>query len=187
MKKLLFTLMCTTALISCKKEKNEIADASPEQPVTASENPPKSAISAAAIQELDAAKTSALLQAPSADTLYVTNFFATWCPPCVREIPHFKDKMEEMKGQPMKFTFVSLDNKDVWNTDVQTFVDKYGIRNETVLLDGNTLDAPFFSQNFKTWKGESIPFTLIRKGNKTEELTGLVTPEILNEKIASFR
>lgn len=187
MKKLLFTLLCATVLISCKKEKNEMPGTLPDDPTAAAENPAAPEFPASSLKEFDAAKTSALLKAPSADTLYVTNFFATWCPPCVREIPHFKDKMEEMKGQPVKFTFVSLDNKEVWNTEVSEFVNKYGIRNETVLLDGSTLDAPFFAQNFKTWKGESIPFTLLRKGNQTEELSGSVSREVLNEKIASFR
>ena len=50
------------------------------------------------------------------------------CPPCMREIPHFVEKMKELKGKPVKFTFVSVDAKEDWNTKVSDFADEYDLR-----------------------------------------------------------
>lgn len=120
------------------------------------------------------------------DTLYVTNFFATWCGPCVDEIPHFKKKIEEFKDHPVKITFVSLDQKTAWNSKVPAFTQEHGITNNTVLLDGQLLDQNFFSSNFKEWTGSAIPFTFMRKGNQTDETLGNISEQQLNEKIAKL-
>jgi hypothetical protein len=52
----------------------------------------------------------------------------------MKEIPHFKEKMEELKGKPVKFTFVSVDAKEDWNTAVSDFADEYDIRKNVVFL-----------------------------------------------------
>ncbi|MEG2077560.1 TlpA disulfide reductase family protein [Chryseobacterium sp.] len=120
------------------------------------------------------------------DTLYVTNFFATWCGPCVEEIPHFKKKIEELKDQPVKITFVSLDQKEIWDSKVPIFAQEQGIENHTVLLDAQLLDANFFNSNFKEWTGGAIPFTFMRKGDTTEETLGNISEKQLTEKIAKL-
>ena len=94
--------------------------------------------------------------------------------------------MDELKNQPVKFTFVSLDNKADWETKVIDFADEYEINQNVILLDGNLLNTSFFKQNFKTWGGESIPFTLMTKGNESDETIGSMTEEALNEKIEKF-
>ena len=138
------------------------------------------------LKELSPEKISEVLKSNHSDTLYVTNFFATWCGPCMQEIPHFRKKMDELAGKPVKFTFVSLDNKTDWASKVSDFADEYELRNHIVLLDGNLLNTSFFKQNFKTWGGESIPFTLMTKGNESDETIGSMTEEALNEKIEKF-
>lgn len=120
------------------------------------------------------------------DTLYVTNFFATWCGPCVKEIPHFKAKMAEMKDQPVKFTFVSLDERAEWDKALPKFVAEHGLAPNVVVLDGAQLTPEFFPANFKEWDGGAIPFTLIRKGDKTDETLGSMSEEMLTQKLNSF-
>ena len=66
---------------------------------------------------------------------------------------------------------------------MQIFVDNHNIRNNTILLDGSQLDETFFKNNFKEWTGDAIPFTYMRKGNKTDEYLGMMTAELLDEKI----
>ena len=127
-----------------------------------------------------------LVKAKKNDTLYVTNFFATWCGPCVRELPHFKSKMEEMKGQPVKFTYVSLDQTSDWEQTVPEFSKQQGIEKNVILLNGEHLDLAFFRTNFKTWDGGSIPFTIFSKNGKTDEYTGMMTEEVLNQKLTQF-
>ena len=94
--------------------------------------------------------------------------------------------MEELSAQPVKFTFISLDNKDDWETKVNDFADEYDIRKNVVLLDGTLLDGDFFKANFKTWTGEAIPFTLMKKGDLSDEYMGTMTKSLLDTKISKL-
>jgi len=186
MKKLALSIIIFTAISACnKKEKVEETPVSETEIVTEPET--DSAPLPMSQNELSPDQVSDFLKSKSNDTLYVTNFFATWCGPCVREIPHFKEKMEELKNQPVKFTFISLDNKEVWNTKVPEFVDEFGIRDNTILLDGSQIGNAFFDSNFKTWRGETIPFTLMKKGDKSEEINGSISKEELENKLNIFQ
>ncbi|MBW7674466.1 TlpA family protein disulfide reductase [Chryseobacterium chendengshani] len=183
MKKLLLSAFLAATLFSCKKEAEKSENTAVIDSI--SNKSPESVPAAVSLKVLNSQQTTDFLQTKN-DTLYVTNFFATWCGPCVREIPHFKDKISELKDQPVKITFISLDTKEVWASEVPVFVDKLGIRNNTILLDGSQLDEKFFKNNFEKWDGGAIPFTYMRKGDKTDEYLGMMTPELLNSKIDSF-
>jgi thiol-disulfide isomerase/thioredoxin len=38
----------------------------------------------------------------------VLSFFATWCEPCKKEIPHLTELMNEFKDQPVKFFLIDV-------------------------------------------------------------------------------
>lgn len=182
MKKLILSAFVLIAFSACKKqtETPEINTENTDSIANVTEEPaPKQ------LPMVTVAQTADFLGKKN-DTLYVTNFFATWCKPCVREIPYFKNKIEELKGQPVKITFVSLDQKEVWNSAVPRFTKEQGIENHTVLLDGQLLDQNFFSSNFKEWSGNAIPFTFMRKGDQTDETLGMMSEEQLNQKMAKL-
>lgn len=134
-------------------------------------------------REISVAQMSEILKPKQNDTLYVTNFFATWCGPCMGEIPHFKEQMKKTAGRPVKYTFVSLDAKTDWDSAVRNFAEDNGLTANVVLLDNSKLDGTFFKTNFKTWDGSGIPFTVFRKGVKTEEYMSAMTPAELETKM----
>lgn len=183
MKKLFVSLLSIIAVISCEKKNTEsvpqtedsIVSEIKETILTPTEN----------IKEATVKETSEILGTKN-DTLYVTNFFATWCGPCRMEMPHFVERIENLKNQPVKFTFVSLDSKTEWETSLANFVDEYGIRKHTIAVDDTTITPEFFSSNFKNWKGETIPFTHFRKGDKVEEVNGSISAEKLDFVLNSF-
>ena len=184
MKKIILSTLVLFALASCKKEGQKTDETAVSDSLSTTENM-KSPANTSFAKESTIDEVNKIL-AKKDDTLYVTNFFATWCGPCIKEIPDFKNKMNELKDKPVKFTFINLDDKAVWNTKVKDFTDQNGITPNTIFVDGNKLDQNFFASNFKQWSGQTIPFTLLRKGSKTEEITQMISKEELDSKIASF-
>lgn len=95
------------------------------------------------------------------DTTYVVNFWATWCAPCVAELPHFEKIRIENLEKPVKVLLVSLDFKSKLQKEVVPFVSKKNIKAEVFLL--NEPDQQMFIDRIdKNWSG-SIPATLFVK------------------------
>lgn len=93
------------------------------------------------------------------DTTYVVNFWATWCGPCVQELPGFERVRAATVGRKVRFLLVSLNYRSQLDKKVKPFVAKHGLRTEVALLDEpdpNTWLSSVDSQ----WSS-SIPFTLI--------------------------
>lgn len=184
MKKFLSIALITAALCSCdKKETVAETDFSSENITVPETNEPAPVFKSV---EYSAQQLSDLLATKQNDTVYVTNFFATWCGPCMREIPHFKEKMTELHNQPVKFTFVSLDDKEDWPTKVKDFAETQRLTKNVILLDAENLQPDFFSKNFGEWDGSSIPYTHIRKGSQVDETIGMMTKSELDRKMANF-
>lgn len=118
------------------------------------------------------------------DTVYVVNFWATWCGPCVAELPHFEKLQEQHKGQKFKLLLVSLDNKNVVETKVASFIQKKNLTAEVVVLAEKDPNK-WVDKVDESWTG-SIPATLIfNKSQKAfyekqfetlEELMEVFTP-----------
>ena len=176
-------LIISSLFVACNK-KND-AETPIENQIDSTENI-KNDLPKKALTELTPTQASQFLKTNN-DTLYVTNFFATWCRPCIIEIPHFKEKMQELNGQPVKFTFVNVNRKEEWSEDVEKFVDDFGIRNQTILLDPYGLDENFFKNNFSGWMGDYIPFTILRKGDKIKEVSGTMSKIELDSQIKALQ
>jgi thiol-disulfide isomerase/thioredoxin len=93
------------------------------------------------------------------DSVYVVNFWATWCVPCVKELPEFEKINEEYSGQKVKVLLVSLDNPRHLESRVLPFIDRHGLRSEIVLLD-DPRSNNWIPRVDESWGG-SIPATII--------------------------
>ena len=69
------------------------------------------------------------------DTLYVINFWATWCKPCVEELPSFEKVNAEYRNQKIKVILISMDFKSKLNDRVVPFVKRNKIASKVLLLD----------------------------------------------------
>jgi thiol-disulfide isomerase/thioredoxin len=99
------------------------------------------------------------------DTTYVINFWATWCKPCVRELPLFERLYDHYAGQPVKILLVSLDMRRDLETRLPRFLRDQGIRCEVLALtdtDGNA----WIPRVDPDWSG-AIPATLVRRGARS--------------------
>lgn len=97
------------------------------------------------------------------DTTYVVNFWATWCAPCIKELPHFEKLQQVKRKEKLKVLLVSVDFKNRLEKSVIPFVKKRGLKNEVFLLD-ETDQQMYIDKIDKTWSG-AIPATLFVKGN----------------------
>lgn len=88
-------------------------------------------------QEIPALKAERLIERmeDGGDTTYIINFWATWCAPCVRELPQFEELNEKYGSQRIKVILVSLDLKRDYAVKLPAFIEKRGLKSEVVFLD----------------------------------------------------
>ncbi len=84
----------------------------------------------------------------------VINFWATWCGPCVKEIPLF----EQLSLENTKVTLINLDFVEKLER-VDAFVARKGMKSEVLLLDEMDYNS-WIDKVDKEWSG-AIPATLI--------------------------
>jgi len=99
------------------------------------------------------------------DTTYVINFWATFCKPCIEELPYFEKVNEQRRNEKVKVILVSLDFKNQLQSKVLPFLKKNQIRSDVVLLADSKVNdwIPKISND---WDG-AIPVTYIYKNKKT--------------------
>ena len=95
----------------------------------------------------------------SVDKTYVINFWATWCAPCVKELPHFEEVNKELKDKNIEVILVSLDFPSQIESKLKPYIKKNKIKSKVILLDDSKMNTwvPKVSEN---WDG-GIPATLI--------------------------
>jgi thiol-disulfide isomerase/thioredoxin len=100
----------------------------------------------------------------------IVNFWATWCGPCIREIPYF-DSLIAVKGKPVKLLLVSLDFPEAYPKQISSFVSKQGYKGEVVYL--NEKDADYFCPVVnKKWTGAIPVSVFINNDKKSQEFFG---------------
>lgn len=118
----------------------------------------------------------------SSDTVYVVNFWATWCKPCVAELPEFEKINQKYKSEKVKIILVSMDFKEDLLVKVIPFLEKNKYTSEVILLDETGGD--FINKITSKWSG-ALPATIITKDNQKVFVfyEKKVTEEILKSEI----
>ncbi|MEZ0182359.1 TlpA disulfide reductase family protein [Flavobacterium oncorhynchi] len=111
------------------------------------------------------------------DSTYVVNFWATWCAPCIKELPHFEKLSAEHKSDKLAVLLVSLDFKSKLNSNVIPFVKRKNLKNEVFLLNEGS-PQEFIDRIDPSWSG-SIPATLFIKNDKRKFVESEFTYEQL--------
>jgi thiol-disulfide isomerase/thioredoxin len=111
----------------------------------------------------------------------VVNFWATWCPPCLKEIPEFVRMQEKLGPHGLQFVGIAIDNRD----KVREFAAKFRI-NYPILI--GEMEGIELVRRVGNDRG-GLPFTVIvdRKGRligtelgglNEQKLTAIVAPAL---------
>lgn len=93
------------------------------------------------------------------DTIYVVNFWATWCAPCVAELPYFEQLDSVYKDKKVKVILVSTDFRKDISSRLIPFIERKKLHSEVNFLD-EIYDNEWIPKVDSTWQG-NIPATKI--------------------------
>ena len=96
---------------------------------------------------------------PTSDQTVIINFWATWCKPCVAELPYFEELNKNYSSSGVRMVLVSLDFKRELETRVIPFVEKNKTSAEVLLLDEPDYNS-WINKVDSSWSG-AIPATII--------------------------
>lgn len=118
------------------------------------------------------------------DTLYVVNFWATWCKPCVEELPYFEGQRTALSGSPVRILLASLDFASN-RARIQRFLykNKYGA--EAIILHDPNQDQ-WINSIDSSWSGALPATVLYRKGQKLFFYEGAFTSEDLHNTLIKY-
>ena len=118
------------------------------------------------------------------DKIHIVNFWATWCAPCVKELPYFEELQANYAKRGVEVLLVSLDFPKQYETKLKPFLKERNLKSKVIVLndvDSNTW-IPLVDEE---WSG-AIPATLIYKGDNRKFYEGSFTYEELETELEYF-
>jgi thiol-disulfide isomerase/thioredoxin len=148
-KKAIFILFIFTGLFSCKKE-------------IVKETSTQKGVRVSSVKTYNYSELKPFLEKKD-DKIYVINFWATWCAPCVKELPYFEKIKQEYANKNVEVLLVSLDFLKQVEKKLIPFLNKHKIQSEVVLLDDVNEDF-WIKAIDESWSG-ALPATIIYSKN----------------------
>lgn len=118
------------------------------------------------------------------DKTYVINFWATWCLPCVKELPAFEKLNKEFKNKNVEVILVSLDFPKQIETNLIPFLKKKNIQSKVVHFDDKN-EQYWIADIADSWSG-AIPATLIYNAKKRKFYEQSFHYETLKNELQTF-
>ncbi len=107
----------------------------------------------------------------------LVTFFATWCPPCMQEIPTLVELQQEFG--PRGFSVIGLSVDQGGSADVARLVERQAINYPVLMANAET------AENFGGVFGIPVSFLVNKSGNVVKSYTGLVSHKVLARDVLS--
>lgn len=119
------------------------------------------------------------------DKVYVINFWATWCLPCLKEMPFF-EQIQKENPEDVEVILVSLNNANEFESMLVPFVKRKNLVSKVIAVEPKSSVALYDSVD-KTWKDGGIPATLVYNKHKRYFIKGETTYNELNKLVQEFK
>ncbi len=120
----------------------------------------------------------------TSDKTVIVNFWATWCAPCVKELPYFEQLNTNYKDRKVEVILVSLDFPNKYDSNLKPFIVKHQLKSKVVAL--NDTDANrWIPEISEDWSG-AIPATLIYNKDKRQFYEKTFTYDELETEVKQF-
>ena len=114
---------------------------------------------------------------------YVVNFWATWCAPCVKELPYF-EAIQAKYIEDVEVILINLDFPRQYESKLKPFLYEYQLKSKVVVLDDPDMNywIPKVDSN---WDG-AIPVSLIYNSSKRSFYKRTFTYNELEAELKTF-
>ncbi len=120
----------------------------------------------------------------SDDKTYVVNFWATWCAPCIKELPYFERINRDYSEKNVEVLLISLDFPRQYEKKLKPYIKDNNLKSRVVALNDPDMNnwIPKVDDN---WTG-SIPATIIYNKNNRQFYEKSFTYEELVTEVRKF-
>lgn len=118
------------------------------------------------------------------DKIYVINFWATWCAPCVKELPYFEKLNAVYKNKNVEVLLVSLDFPHLYDKKLKPFIKEKKLSSKVIALDDVDMNS-WIPKVDEKWSG-SIPATIIYNNNESRFYEQSFTYQELEKEVKKF-
>lgn len=136
----------------------------------------------AIIEVYNYSELAPLLNQANPEKTYIINFWATWCGPCVKELPYFQELHDT--NQNVEVVLVSLDFPEKLETQLIPFIKKKNVTPQVILLDDPD-ENTWIPAIDSTWSG-ALPATLIYNKEKRAFYEQSFNKESLLKEVEKF-
>ena len=116
--------------------------------------------------------------------IHVVNFWATWCAPCVKELPYFEVINEKYSDEGVEVLLVSLDFPKDYDKKLKPFIKNKNIKSQVVALDDTNMNR-WLAMVDKDWSG-ALPATIIYNDKTRQFYEKSFTLEELETELKQF-
>ena len=104
------------------------------------------------------------------------DFWATWCAPCLEEIPHFVDMQQKLGPQGLQTIGISMDDGP---KPVQKFYQEHNLNYPVAVGDSKLADS------FGGMMGLPVTFVINRDGQIRKKFVGATDPAVIEQEVVA--